>query len=64
MSSLIAKRIFIFITLLFTFSLWLVVCKTQKMNPYQPMASVFVNHGGGPYPLLAKEEYKAMYEQF
>jgi 4,5-DOPA dioxygenase extradiol len=28
------------------------------------MASVYVTHGGGPYPLLEKELHKTMFEQF
>ena len=28
------------------------------------MASIFVTHGGGPYPLLKKDEHKVMFEQF
>lgn len=27
------------------------------------MASVFLTHGGGPYPLLQKEDHKVMHEQ-
>jgi aromatic ring-opening dioxygenase catalytic subunit (LigB family) len=28
------------------------------------MASVFVTHGGGPMPLIYKEEHQIMYQQF
>ena len=28
------------------------------------MASIFVTHGGGPYPLLQKAAHKVMFDQF
>ena len=27
------------------------------------MASIFVTHGGGPYPILKKDDHKLMFEQ-
>lgn len=40
------------------------VCLSLLLPKLIAMASVFVTHGGGPMPLLYKEEHALLYKQF
>jgi len=40
------------------------VCLSLLLTKIVAMASVFITHGGGPMPLIYKEEHALLYKQF